>query len=576
MGLKLASTFAITALFGLVFAVVFLIGVWFLPLAWWSLLLMVGLTFGIVLLQYGISPYIIQWIYDIDWMPYEAYIQKYPHLGEVLEKVVQVQEIKNPRVGIIHDLNPNAFTFGHTKNNARIVLTDGILHYLDKEEQKAVLAHELGHVVHSDFILMTIVFAIPLVLLTIARWAYYAGYFSRGRSKDSGKAGIVLLVIALVSYISYIIGYLISLIISRIREFYADEHSAEVLENPNALSTALVKIGYGLVKDQPGKDIKERNKSKVRATRGLGIFDPSQAKALAIASVGQAGTFSREAIEATAAWDLYNPWAKYYQIYSTHPLPAKRIQRLNEQCEIYGLQPEIDFSQAERIKEEQAGRSLWGEFLTDLFIKALPSMIFIIFVIISVLWLVSGVVGLFFLPIISTLSFQNFVLMWVIAFYLIGFGFIIRTKFMYRSGFEPKSIVELLSNVKASPIRCEPAILEGTIVGKGIPGYYFSDDLYFEDDTGLLYIDYRFGVKIVDFFWSIMRVPSLIGQKVRIKGWYRRGPSPYLQVDTINAEDGRRFRNYTKHLTYFWAVLMFIIGGLILFGWLVLTGVIVL
>jgi Zn-dependent protease with chaperone function len=508
-------------------------------------------------------------------MPYEAYIQKYPHLGEVLEKVVQIQGIKNPRVGIIHDLNPNAFTFGHTKNNARIILTDGILHYLDKEEQKAVLAHELGHVVHSDFILMTVVFAIPLILLTIARWAYYARWFSGGKSKDSASAGLIMLAIAAISYISYIIGYLISLIISRIREYYADEHSAEVLENPNALSTALVKIGYGLVKDLEGKDIKERNKSKVRATRGLGIFDPNQAKGLAIASVGKTGTFSKEAIEATAAWDLFNPWAKYYQIYSTHPLPAKRIQRLNEQCKIYGIQPEIDFSDSERIKEEQAGKSLWGEFLTDLFIKALPTLIFLTFVVVSVLWLFTTV-GLFFFPVIASLSFQNFVFMWFIAFYLIGFGFIIKIQFMYRSGFEPKSVVELLTNVKVSPIRCEPAIIEGKIIGRGIPGYYFSDDIYFEDDTGLLYIDYRFGVRIVDFFWSIMRVPSLIGQKVRIKGWYRRGPSPYIQVDTINAEDGRRFRNYTKHLTYFWAVLMFIIGGLILFGWLVLTGIIVL
>ncbi|MFX1434313.1 MAG: M48 family metalloprotease, partial [Promethearchaeota archaeon] len=142
MGLKLASSMAIIFLFALIYAVVFAIGIWFLPSDWTGLLLMVGFTILIVLFQYGVSPYIIQWIYRIDWIPYEKFISMYPHLGTAVEKVVAIQGIKYPRMGIIHDLNPNAFTFGHTKNNARLVITDGILHFLDEDEQTAVVAHE--------------------------------------------------------------------------------------------------------------------------------------------------------------------------------------------------------------------------------------------------------------------------------------------------------------------------------------------------------------------------------------------------------------------------------------------------
>jgi hypothetical protein len=71
MGLKLATTLAIMFLFALVYAVVFAIGIWFLPADLFGLLIMVGFTLLIVLFQYGISPYIIQWIYRIDWIPYE-------------------------------------------------------------------------------------------------------------------------------------------------------------------------------------------------------------------------------------------------------------------------------------------------------------------------------------------------------------------------------------------------------------------------------------------------------------------------------------------------------------------------
>ncbi|MFX1346985.1 MAG: zinc metalloprotease HtpX [Promethearchaeota archaeon] len=561
---------AITALFALLYAVVFVIGVWFLPSSIWGLVIMVGFTIAIVLLQYGISPLIIGWIYSIDWIPYEEFTGRFPHMADSLDKVVAYNGIKMPRLGIIHDLNPNAFTYGWSKNSARVVITDGILKYLNKKEQNAVFSHELGHVVHSDFIIMTIVFAIPLVLLTIARWAYYTSWFSgRRRSSDDEANAIYLLLIAVavLSYLSYYLGYLISLIVSRVREYYADQHAAEVLEDPNPLSTGLVKIAYGLLVDRDiNMDVKERNRSRVRALRGLGIFDPSAAKGLGIISVSTTSVLSMDAIEAAAAWDLYNPWARYYQFLSTHPLPARRIQRLNDQCEFYGKKPEIDFTHAKEIKEQQAGKTLWDQFLFDIFMKALPTLIFIALLAVTIVWL-------FALAEIITVSWLNgkvILMMWAIGFYLIGFGSIIKTKFMYKSGFEAKRVVDLVTNVKASPMRSVPAIVEGKIVGRGIPGYYFSEDMYFQDETGLMYVDYRFGIGIVDLIFSLRTVKRIVGQRVRIKGWYRRGPSPYIQVDTIETEMGRRHRNYAKHLRYFWAVLAFIIGIGCLYFWFII------
>jgi Zn-dependent protease with chaperone function len=561
----LASGLAITALFGLLYAVIFVIGVWFLPSSIFGLLLMVGLTLLMVLFQYGISPLIIGWIYAIEWIPYEEFAARYQHLADSLDKVVAINGIKQPRLGIIHDLNPNAFTYGWSKNSARVVITDGILKYLNKREQNAVFSHELGHVVHSDFIIMTIVFAIPLVLLTVARWAYYASWFSgRRSSKDSDEANVLriaLIAIAVLSFISYYLGYLISLIVSRIREYYADEHSAEVLEDPNALSTGLVKIAYGLLVDG---NVKERNKSRVRGLRGLGIFDPSTAKGLGIISVTTTGVLSMEAIQAAAAWDLFNPWAKYYQILSTHPLPAKRIMRLNDQCEFYGKKPEIDFTIAKKLKEEQAGKTLWDQFLGDVLMKALPTLIFVALLGFTIAWLFSAANILT----ITFLNPQSLLLMWALGFYLIGFASIIKTRYMYKSGFAAHEVVDLVTNVKVSPIRTVPAILEGKIVGRGVPGYYFSEDMYFQDNTGLMYVDYRFGIGIVDLIFSLRTVRRLVGQRVRIKGWYRRGPSPYIQVDTIESESGRRFRNYSKHFRYIWAALAFILGIVCLIFWL--------
>lgn len=569
MGLKLASTMAVLFLFALIYAVVFIIGVWFLPSNLLGLSIMIGFTVLIVMLQYGISPLIIRLIYRIDWIPYEDFSRQYPHLADVIDKVVAIRGIKTPRMGIIHDLNPQAFTFGYTKNSARIVITDGILHYLDEGEQSAVVAHELGHVVHNDFILMTVVFAIPLILLTIARWAYYtvrfAGLFKSSKDDDAGSyIVLVLIVVAVVSYVSYYIGNLVSLFVSRIREYFADQHAAELTENPNTLSTALVKIAYGLIAGGTEAEIKERQKSSVRGLRGLGIFDPKKASHLAAQSMDNHGRVSKRVVQAAAGWDLFNPWARYFQVFSTHPLPAKRIQRLNGQCATYGVPIEYDFSEARIIKEQQVGKSMVGEFITDIFIKQLPTTIFIILVGMTVIWIL-GLVGLIALGTLTTLN--NLILLWAIGFFIMGLGVIGRTSFMYRSGFEPSNVVELITNIKVSPIRAVPAIIEGKIIGKGIPGYYFGEDLYFQDNTGLMYIDYRFGFSLVDFFWALTKANRLVGQRVRIKGWYRRGPSPYLQVDTIETESGKRYRNYSKHMTYILAVVFFGIGAFLFYLW---------
>ncbi len=571
VGLKAATGAALISLFALMYAIVFVIGVWFLPGGFFGLTIMIILTMLIVLFQYGISPVLIGWIYRIDWMPFDAYKAQFPHLADVINKVCQLRGVKIPRVGVIHDLNPNAFTYGWTKNTARVIITDGILEHLNKNEQSAVVAHEMGHVVHNDFVLMTVVFAIPLLLLTVARWAFYTARFSGMRSRDEEGSAIylALFAIAILSYLAYYLGYLISLIVSRVREFYADEHAGEVTENPNYLSTGLVKIAYGLVAEggYTEAERKQRNRSPVRGLRGLGIFDPSKANITATTSLGGGGKFSKDAIQAAAAWDLFNPWAKYYQMFSTHPLPARRIIRLNTQCEIYGVKPELDFSKAKKIKEEQAGKSMIPEFLTDIFITKLATFVFIIWALFTVLW-IFGLVGI--IPLFGTWDLLGIIYFWALGFYVMGVGFVIGILFMYKKGFQDKTVLDLVTYVKASPVRCIPANIHGRIIGRGIPGYYFSEDLYFQDETGIMYIDYRFGLSIVDFFFGILKARKLVGQEVKIVGWYRRGPAPYLQVKYIKTADGKTYKNHARGLRFFWAILLWGIGTLLL--WVAITN----
>ncbi len=555
MGMRIRSTFTISILGLMFFTLFYIIGLYMD----WQWYIVVFLSIGGILLQYLISPFIIQWVFAIDWLSYEELAVNYPHLSNFVLEISQKYKINTPRFGIIHDGNPNAFCFGWTKNSARLIITDGILQLLDREEQKAVVAHEMGHIVHNDFVVMTLVSAIPVVFYTIFNILIRIRVGSSGR--DSGKAEIIKYAIAILAYVFYIIGYLLSLLISRIREYYADEFSAQETKNPNALSTALVKIAYGLLpkKDPTNGSNVSKTSVQVLSVKSLGIFDPSSAAGFIASSMSESNKIENERIVKAAAWDLHNPWAKYFELFSTHPLPAKRIKELS----YYGystlkVTPTIDLTQTEKVVKEQVGGSLWGHFFVDVIIQILPKLVFFGALILGFVYL-----GLAFfaernVPFLIILIIGS-------AFLLSGFAQLVQNSMKYNTKFIPQTVDDLIGNVKVSPIRPQPAIIDGTIIGRGVPGLFYSEDLMLKDDHGIVLIDYNFGIGLVNFLFGILKTGKLIGHRIRVYGWFRRGPGPRIQIKRIEDLDvGNSYRNFLDVFYQILAFLLIFIGAVIL------------
>jgi len=124
---------------------------------------------------------------------------------------------------------------------------EGLLKQLNENEIKGVIAHELGHVKHKDYIVMTVLSALPMIAYLISRAALYGGAFAGGgRRNNKDNSGAILIVIGVIAFAIYIITFLIVMRLSRLREHYADAYSAYVTENPRELESALAKISYGL------------------------------------------------------------------------------------------------------------------------------------------------------------------------------------------------------------------------------------------------------------------------------------------------------------------------------------------
>ncbi|MBN2319995.1 MAG: M48 family metalloprotease, partial [Acidobacteria bacterium] len=173
---------------------------------------------GFALLQFLLSPFImdlsLSWFYRLRWV--EAG-RLDPRLRAFIQRTVSAHKMKFPRIGIIEDGAPNAFTYGHTPNNARVVITRGLTTLLAPEELEAVVAHEIGHAVHWDMLFMTLAYLVPLLLYYLFRVLIE---MSSRRGNDRGRGFAVMIAVA--SYLLYIISQYIVLWLSRVREYYAD------------------------------------------------------------------------------------------------------------------------------------------------------------------------------------------------------------------------------------------------------------------------------------------------------------------------------------------------------------------
>lgn len=120
-----------------------------------------AITFPIIWvgIQYLVGPWLIELFLDID------YGAELPARNrQFVEKLCLERGLKIPRIGIIHSGTPNAFSFGRVPRDARVVVTSGLLSILTPEEANAVLAHEIGHIEHWDFAVMTIAALAPMML----------------------------------------------------------------------------------------------------------------------------------------------------------------------------------------------------------------------------------------------------------------------------------------------------------------------------------------------------------------------------------------------------------------------------
>jgi Zn-dependent protease with chaperone function len=462
--------------------------------------LAIGLTIAINLVIWLISPWLsdltLRWFNKLEFLDDATVKQRYASVHQLIHQVADEYRFKAPRIGFIPDRNPTAFTYGLLRSNARIVVTQGIFEFLNEDEQRAVVGHELGHIVNRDFILMTMAGMLVQIL--------YQVYAAMSRAKNDKKGSAAM--IGLAALICYYIGLYLLLFLSRTREYLADAFSASRVE-PKHLASALVKIAYGIVTIEDT----EATQSLLRSSRHLGVIDVNNAKGAAL--IGESAKESGGSVGEAMLFDAYNPWAPLIQLNSTHPLTGRRIAHLGRLAKEKGQ----DFSgydveaAAARVKLSR-GR-LWGKFLFELPLLAVP-VIAALIVLTSGVWplaLAAGALG-----VLATLPFR----------------------YPFRAPADT-TVMALMSDPAASPVRAQSVRLEGKAIGRVNAGFIAGEDMIYRDKTGLMAVDFRSMLGFIgDLFAGWKRVPKHFDQPGSVTGWFKRSMGGYLVLKELSSTGG--------------------------------------
>lgn len=173
-----------------------------------------------------------------------------PELHAMVGELAQRANIPTPRVYMIPEHSPNAFATGRNPQHAAVAVTTGLLEILNRDEVMAVLAHEMGHVLHRDILIGTIAATFAGAVSMLANMLMWTAMMGGRRSdNDESPLGAIGTLVAML--VAPFAAMLIQMAISRSREFAADEASARMMGSGRPLASALGKLTRGVAQIEP-------------------------------------------------------------------------------------------------------------------------------------------------------------------------------------------------------------------------------------------------------------------------------------------------------------------------------------
>ncbi len=159
-------------------------------------------------------------------------------LMQTVSGLAQQAGIEMPEVGIFPAQQANAFATGWNKNKALVAVSAGLLQRFGRDEAKAVLGHEIGHVANGDMVTLSLIQGVVNTFVIFLARVVAFGINSFLRDEDGEGLGL-LGYYAVVIVTEIVFGIAASTIVmwfSRWREFHADAAGAKLAGRHNMIA----------------------------------------------------------------------------------------------------------------------------------------------------------------------------------------------------------------------------------------------------------------------------------------------------------------------------------------------------
>lgn len=170
---------------------------------------------------------------------------KFKQMRNVVEELSVAAHIKPPELFYLpKDDTINAFVVGGQARSTVLVVSQGMMNILRRDEQQAVIAHEIAHIVDEDVFLYAQLTAILEGFWVMSQWreepiikAAPEGFLYHSLSYQLYLQRFL----GVIGWILYLFGRYIQSAFSRQRELMADAKAVEYTRYPEALVSALKK-----------------------------------------------------------------------------------------------------------------------------------------------------------------------------------------------------------------------------------------------------------------------------------------------------------------------------------------------
>ncbi|MDQ1458741.1 MAG: heat shock protein HtpX, partial [Actinomycetota bacterium] len=127
---------------------------------------------------------------------------QYARYHNLVEGLCIASGLPKPRLYIVDDTAPNAFSTGRNPKHAAVAVTTGLLEKMNRVELEGVLAHELSHIRNYDVLVMTLAVTMVGIIALISDYFLRIMFWTGGRGgrddNNNNPLGIVFAILGFV------------------------------------------------------------------------------------------------------------------------------------------------------------------------------------------------------------------------------------------------------------------------------------------------------------------------------------------------------------------------------------------